>query len=915
MPHLFERRNGLGNSAAVWVLAAMMFAAPIAWRSLSSLKIANEVDQWLPADDPSMRITDWAGRQFPGDDHLIISWNGSALGDPRVDALARQLEPVRDRDGIPRGGVPQIASVTEPHELLESIQRQEVPSQEAVRRLQGTLIGAGPLRVRLTDAGRMRVRRLQRELADAAQRDLGLGIHILEPTADLATTAMIPGLGEDSQPSVAAVLAPAGDLLSDATVDHDLTITWPGLGVGTPQTLTLAAWLADYRASDALETPLVDQCFFVPGAPVALAVTLSEAGLADKPEAIQRIREAARDVGIAETDLQIGGSALTNIQLYDAISQMAWNAAFPITRLPRRSILLTSLLICAGLACLLLRDLRLTLVVLFSALFSAFVTTSIACALFGALDLVTVLLPVFTLMVGLLLSLQAANEWRLANATNPHAAAVTACRSTLRPCLLIASAAAIGAASLCLCPLAPVRRFGLCAGIGCLASFLMAVYGVPALLLFWRGKSSVLEEHLDRAIWRWWGSIVTTRLSWLSPVLIAVGLLPLIGFNGFDAAPPIIGEFAKSTRFAQDQSALEDHLSGMARVETIVRFDAAAQDEANFFDRLELVRAIEEHLRKHPALTGCRALPDFHPVSETPEEGASMVARNRHHKRSQALQEDIRNGDSIGSASYYALVSDDAPAADLNLAQPGDELWRIVAHAKSLTAIEQSAIVHDVEEIAREVLRFQSGAQHVVAGDMARTARLQAMTTDGFTRASLVTCAAFLVLLLIELRSIPAALTALLANAVAIAAVLGVSRLLGMTIDLGLMLAAPLTIAIAAGGTLASLTRFRSSYAKGLSRREAVVSSLTDSGPILVQAGVSLAAGLCVLTSAELLAVSRFGALLAGTLAATALIQAIVLPQLLSSALGRWFTTGVTPVFRASATSDSETAPPREAAA
>jgi hypothetical protein len=54
---------------------------------------------------------------------------------------------------------------------------------------------------------------------------------------------------------------------------------------------------------------------------------------------------------------------------------------------------------------------------------------------------------------------------------------------------------------------------------------------------------------------------------------------------------------------------------------------------------------------------------------------------------------------------------------------------------------------------------------------------------------------------------------------------------------------------------------------------------------------------------------------LAGTLAATALIQAIVLPQLLSSALGRWFTAGVTPVSRPSTTSDSETAPPLEAAA
>lgn len=922
MPHLFDRRDWFGNSPAVWILAAMLFVTPVACWSLKQIRVENDLNHWLPANDPVVSITDEVERQFPVDEHIVLSWDGSSLSDPRIDALKNELEPVRDKDGVPRGGIPQIAGIVDPRDLLTVMQRQSVPPHEAARRLQGALIGAGPLRVRLTEAGRARLRRMQLELPEAAEHDLGIRLRILDPTVDLSTLALIPGFtndsGDVSDPSAPAVLSPSGDLQEDGAVDHDLSITWRGIGVGAPQTLQMVEWLTKYRgAKDAADTPLVERCFFVPGAPVAMSVTLSEAGLADKSETLQLIRQAAQKIGIADSELRLSGSAVVGTQLDRTVAMALWNPDFPLSSLHRRSVLLTSLLVCAGMAFVLLRDFRLATIALFASGFTTFVTMSVAPVLGGTLDLVLVLLPPLTMMFALLGSVHVVQQCQRAATANPRTAVVDACRKVVRPCLLAAVTAAIGAASLCLSPIGPIRSFGLCAAIGALLSGVMAAYGVPALLLFWRGKLAAADE-IDRPGWRWWGGVLVVRPGWQSLAMIAACFACSVGLVSGNAKMTLLGEFPDSSRIVHDQWALENHLAGMTSLELLVRFDAAAQDEANFFDRLELVRALEERLRQHPEITGCVALTDFHPVSETPEDGASMLALNRYHKRAGSLQEQIREGAAAGGLNFYKVLQMDRDKpADPLLAQPADELWRIATNVNGSSAADRAAILHDVNEIARDILRFQSGAQHTIAGALPRDARIETALMDGFLRAALVTGSAILLLVMIELRSVGAGLVAMLTNLASIGAVFGVSRLLGMTIELGVLTAAPIAVGIAAGGSLVYLLRFRACYAEGQSRKEAVVNSLAECGPPMLQASLSLIAGLLVLTTAELLPISRLGAVMSGAVGATALVQAVLLPQLLSTLLGRWFTTSIEPVksSTASAPNDTRQRPPLENAA
>jgi len=871
------------------------------WWALKQVRVENDVEHWLPTNASEIEVLEWARRQFSSEERLFVSWEGSSLGDPRADTLRKKLEPVRDKDGVPRGGLPQIASVVDPHELLLAMQQNDVAPQEAVRRLEGVILGAGPLRVRLTEAGRSRLRRLQLELPEAAQRDLGLPLKVRDSNPDLATTALIPGIadesGQVSDASAPAVLSPTGDLQEDS-VEHDLTLTWRGIGVGTQQTLQVVEWLTNHRGiNDVADVPLVDRCFFVPGAPVALSVTLSEAGLADRTETIRLIRQAAVAAGIPESDLNLAGSAVANTELDRAVSHAAWNDAFPWTQLHRRSVMLTSMLAAAALAFVLLQSLRLAAVVVFASVFSTYLSLALAPATGGSMTMLLAVMPSLLMVIALSCGIRVACCWKQAAATNPRTAAVEACRAETWPCLLATLTVAIGLASLCTSSLVPIREFGLYAALGTMLSCVIVIYGVPALLLFWKGQPPAMEEF-EHPGWRWLGRKLLQRPGLQALAILAVSGAISCGLVHTRTDAKVIRYFADSTPIVQDYWSLEGHLAGTTPVETIVRFDAAAQDEANIFDRMELVRAIQEQLRQHPEITGCIALADFQPIADPPEDGASMLTNSRYQKRANLLQDRIRSGEMEGSAAFYSL----ADKGDEHH-QSGDELWRISAQVRTLSDTALSNVLRDVNEISQDVLRFQPGAHHVVTGALPIVLRTQQAVLDGLIRSALITVGLVLLVSTVQLRSIGAGLIAMMPNVVPITVVLGLSAWLGMSIDIGTMIAAPIALGMSIHGTLNYVSAFRQRMIEGQSRDQAVVSALMRSGPALLQSSLLAAVGLLMLVAAELPVIGRFGWLMTAMTGATLLGNVILLPQLLASPLGRLFTS---PIETPSASQDGD---------
>ncbi len=207
MKRLLERRDAWGNTAAVWVLAAAAFLTPLIGYGLSFVRLENNVEDWLPENDPLARTFAWYKGHFPSEQKVLVSWRGARLDDPRIERLARRLEGTLDNVGVRRGGSPYVAEVSTPEDGVAAIARRGVTREEALRRLTGLLVG--PRRGASDDS---RPAALIATLSEAGDADHGAAV------ADLAAAAEAVGI-----PS--AGLALGGSAVTSSSLNNSLRRT------------------------------------------------------------------------------------------------------------------------------------------------------------------------------------------------------------------------------------------------------------------------------------------------------------------------------------------------------------------------------------------------------------------------------------------------------------------------------------------------------------------------------------------------------------------------------------------------------------------------------------------------------------------------------------------------------------------
>jgi predicted RND superfamily exporter protein len=149
MRKTFFARNSL------LILMAFFFAIPLliqgAHRAVRSN--TNKVADWLPKDFPETQQLKWFRKHFTADQFVMVTWPGCELGadasqdDPRIEKLASYLVPKADASSAERSRWPEhtkyFQSVTTARRTLNKITSKpsEVPYDDAVERLTGTLIG------------------------------------------------------------------------------------------------------------------------------------------------------------------------------------------------------------------------------------------------------------------------------------------------------------------------------------------------------------------------------------------------------------------------------------------------------------------------------------------------------------------------------------------------------------------------------------------------------------------------------------------------------------------------------------------------------------------------------------------------------------------------------------------------------
>lgn len=915
MTRLFDIRDRWGNGTSVWIVVAMVFILPLACWSIRQMRLENDVEKWLPTNDPELKVLNWVNDRFPIDERVYVTWDDSALNDPRIRKFVEKLEGKLDADGIRRGGVPHVSQVMEPRDLLFMMQKNGVAPQEAMRRLEGVILGAGSLKVRLTDFGRSGMRQTKQELATAARARFGIEFQFSEPIPDFWTlVAVPPPPAEEGEPPVdfaaPAAMNGGGELIELESVEHDLQVSWQGIRPGHEQTRAIAEWLVSFTPEKDAEERVVDKCFFALGSPITLALAISEAGQADKNETVEVIRQAAVAAGIRAESLRLGGSTVSATELNHAVAKAVWDAtpnrapgidgsleqppvAGPLAwlQLYRRSIVITSAVVSSLLAYLLVRSIRLATIVLVTSLYATVLAMSLVPLSGGTMNMVLVVMPSLLMVLTLSGAIHIANYWKHAANRHSSTAISETFRTAWKPCLLASLTTSIGLVSLCTSSLSPVRDFGLYAAAGTLISLAVILFGIPALLQLWPGKPPA-DDELDHPGWRMLGRALTRWPLIQSLAVLAICVGCSYGLTRFRTETKVIRYFPEQARIVQDYRFIETNLAGILPVETIIRFDTQSQKDTNFLQRVEIIREIQERLRQNPEITGSLSLADFLPASEPVDENAGFLTRSKYYKRANVIQQRIRDGEIPAARALYNVSEkphDLLKPGDQRLNQAGDELWRVTSQVTIMNDNDFSQVLTDVNQLTQDVLKRHPGSNHAITGTVPLFLRTQQAVLQSLISSFGLAFALILAVFVVLLRNFWAGLIAMIPNIVPITGVFGVISWMGQRVDVGTMITASIALGIAVDGTLHYLTWVQMGMKLGKTRRQAIINALVHCGPAMWQTSLAVALGLLVLVPADLLLISRFGWLMAAMIGAALLADVILMPQILAGPLGVLF--------------------------
>ena len=369
-------------------------------------------------------------------------------------------------------------------------------------------------------------------------------------------------------------------------------------------------------------------------------------------------------------------------------------------------------------------------------------------------------------------------------------------------------------------------------------------------------------------------------------VLLIAGVA---GLSRFQTEVKVIRNFSEDSRLVQDYRFLEENLSGITPVDTIIRFSPESQRRLRFLERQEIVRDIEEQIRQHPHITGAMSLADFLPVQTAPGADARTREKIMFNRRSNETERRIKSGDEAGVDAFLSVAEERADLAaegDAGLNEAGDELWRISAQSALMSDVDYGLLSTEIDQCVQSVTRFHPGTSHVVTGTGPLFHRTQHAVLESLIRSFGLAFLIIAGIMVWMLRSPIAAALCMLPNLFPIAFVFGVVSWCGQAVDVGAMITASVALGIAIDGTLHLITWFRDGIDRGLDRRTAVIEGLKHCGPAMLQTSVAVGLGLLMLAPADILLVSRFGWLMSALIAAALFADVILLPALLAGPLG-----------------------------
>lgn len=893
-----KRRDRWGHGVSLWIVVIVGFLLPLLLWSLKDLRLDNDISGWLPKNDPQARIREWYEGMFPSKARVLVSWDDASITDPRMALLQDRLEGSLTAAGVREGGSPYVDGVNLPTSVLSRMLSRDIPFATAMDQIDGVLIGRGPLHIRLSDAGVLRGEYMQKEILRVANKELGLDATFVDRTLLPPSTE---GL-DDADDKTRNMHEQLSAYVTGQPLYH-FQIEWSEMHSSTGQLDAFQTALLELKApgsgSETTGKPCIEECFVTPGSLAAVSVALSEAGAADKSKAIEDIRAAVEACGVPGELMRLGGQPVVNAAMNISVGEAVWNPKYAAWDLPHRSPIFFSAFVSVVFSFIMLRSFRLAMLVQAVSFLVVIFAVGFVPLTGGTMSMVLIVMPTLLAVLTTSAAIHVANYWKHSGNPDPIESVLMAVDTAWLPCLLASGTTAIGLASLLASNLIPVRDFGIYSALGCILSFVVVLYVLPSLMLYWP-KSPPQPEQLQTGHWEKFGVwLARNRHVACSACLIATAAAGW-GFFNFRTETKVIRYFPTESRLVQDYVFLEDKLSGVISIDTIVKFDTAAQnlpEYRSFINRARKVMELQQEIRQHSEISGVLSLASFLDLRE-PNADMSRVERLKLSVAQRKMSADIRDmltgekPDKHGVATMLAVPdfsTDWLTEGDQRLNRSGDEVWRITAQTSALSDADLEGLIGDMDAISEQHLQLVGSPHtgHVVTGLIPVFLRTQQAVLESLIRSFGMAFLIIAIVMMVLLKSVRAGAMTMLPNLMPVILVFGVLSWMRLKVDIGTMITASVALGIAVDGTLHLLTWFQKLVRQGHSVEAAVGKALAHCGPAMWQTSTAIGLGMLALLPAELLLVSRFGIIMAALVFAALIADIVFLPALLGGSLGR----------------------------
>ncbi len=594
----------------------------------------------------------------------------------------------------------------------------------------------------------------------------------------------------------------------------------------------------------------------------AIMAQLSPKGMADRPALVVKVQEIVERLVPKDRTVYMAGPATFNYEL-NSLSRKSAATFYP-------------LIVLAGalLLWVILRSLSMMIVVWVAVLASVIWGLGAMVAAGKTLNVVTSALPPILLVSTISYSLHFLLEYRRQLSMHTDKRHAIACSLDLVsiPCLLSALTTSIGFGSLIVSQVGPVVDLGLFAAIAVLGGYLAVVFGLAALVSIipapkpWRFKDPSEPGAIEKSGGWYFGF----KENWNGarwPIII-LGLIFTVvsGWYAskvfFEANP--FEFFPPKSNFAQRLLYLQDHLTGLSRMEVQVN----RKDKGSLLNlrNLRNINRVSQELKQVDNITKVITAADFIMEGRRSRSLGDETAYKLPRREMQLRQtlEGILNESLKERMETYFAENHTYTKITLNSISMGSR-----GYASVLSEMDRILTDHLGEEYEFRV----TGLVPLVDSSQAYMVRSQIQSIA-------LAVVAISITFIILLRSIRLTVLGLIPNLIPILGTFGFMGFITMPLDVATIMVASVSLGIVVDNTIHFLFRYKR-YLKKEGRIRAAVDTLRTSGQAIAIAGFINCLGFGVLIFSGFRPMRNFGTLVSLTMLGALIGATILLPALL----------------------------------